>query len=69
MIEDNKDKRITFRITDEDNRYLSVVAALAGMKVSEYIRTMVNAAIAAVKVSVAQGKINLEDFDTIINNK
>lgn len=69
MITENKEKRITFRLTEEENRYLSVVAIMAGMKVSEYIRTMLNAVITAAKVSEAQGKFNLADFDKFINTK
>lgn len=48
---------------------MSVIAFTAGMTVSGYIRTMINAAVAAAKVSEAQGKINLADFDKIINAK
>lgn len=69
MLQDNKDKRISVRISEKDYQYLAVVAYMAGMNVSKYIRTLCDASINAIKVSEAKGQVNIEDFKTILNDK
>lgn len=69
MLQDNKDKRISVRISEKDYQYLAVVAYMAGMTVSKYIRTLCDASINAIKVSEAKGQVNIEDFKTILNDK
>lgn len=68
MLQDNKDKKISVRISDKDYEYLSVVAYMAGMTVSKYIRTLCDASINALKISEAKGQVKIEDFKTLLNN-
>ena len=68
-LETKKDKSITFRISEEDFRYLNAISFMAGMSVSKYVRTMIDASINGAKVAVNQGKVKLEDIETLCNNK
>lgn len=65
MLTPNKDKKITFRLSDEDYQYLNAIAFMSGMTVSKYVRTLIDASINAIKVAEKQGKVNLEDFKTV----
>lgn len=69
MLQDNKDKKISVRISDKDYKYLSVVAYMAGMTVSKYIRTLCDASINALKISEAKGQVKIEDFKTLFDDK
>lgn len=69
MIKEKKEKRITMRLSDSDYEYLGVVAYMAGMTVSQYLRTVLNASIAAVKVQEQKGVVNIEDIKTILHHK
>lgn len=68
MISENKSKTIQVRVTEDDYQYLKVVSFIAGMSVSKYMRTLVDASINAMKLSVAQGKVKLEDFSSVLND-
>lgn len=69
MLQDNKDKKISVRISEKDYEYLAVVAYMAGMTVSKYIRTLCDASINAIKISEAKGQVKLEDFKALFNDK
>lgn len=69
MLQDNKDKKISVRISEKDYQYLSIVAFMAGMTVSKYIRTLCDASINAIKISEAKGQVNVEDFKTLLDDK
>jgi predicted DNA-binding protein len=68
MLQENKDKKISIRISKKDYDYLQVIAYMAGMTVSKYIRTLCDASINAVKVSEKQVRINIEDIKAILND-
>ena len=66
----NKDKKITVRLNDEDYFYFQCIVYQSGMQtVSKYIRALLDASINAVKLAEKQGRVNLEDFKTIFNDK
>lgn len=68
-IKENKERKITVRITDEDYFYLNCIVYQSGMQtVSKYIRALIDASINAVKLAEKQGKVNLEDFKTIFDD-
>lgn len=69
MLEQEKDKRITFRISESDYRYLSAVAFMAGMNVSKYLRSLCDASINAAKITERQGKLSIEDVEAIQHNQ
>ena len=68
MIKEKKEKRITMRLSCSDYEYLGIVAYMAGMTISQYLRTVLNASIAAVKVQEKKGTVNIEDIKAILNN-
>jgi predicted DNA-binding protein len=68
MLQENKDKKISIRISGKDYDYLQAIAYMAGMTVSRYIRTLCDASINAVKVSEKQGRLNIEDIKAILND-
>lgn len=69
MITENKTERITVRLPKEDLLYLKVVSYVAGMKPSEYLRTLANASITALKIKEKNGEINLDNFKALFNDK
>jgi predicted DNA-binding protein len=68
-LEKQKEKTISFRVSEEDFRYLNALSFMAGMSVSKFIRSMCDASINACKLQVSKGAIKLEDIETIRNNK
>ncbi|NMA75465.1 MAG: hypothetical protein GX963_15240 [Bacteroidales bacterium] len=64
----NKDKRLEIRISEEDLKMLKVAAYCVGLKPSQMIRMFIDTTINAFKIKVKKGEINLEDFETILNN-
>lgn len=69
MLQENKDKKISVRFSESDYEYLAIVAYMTGMTVSKYIRVLCDASINALKLSAAEGKVNIEDFKTVLNDK
>lgn len=69
MIEKRKDKVLTIRINEQDFEYLQTVAFMAGMTVSRYTRTLLDASINACKLAEKEGKVNIENIKAVRNNK
>lgn len=69
MIEQNKDKRVTIRLNSQDYVYLQILSFMGGMNVSKYIRALCDASINALKLSVKQGKVNLEDVKALLDHQ
>lgn len=68
MLQENKDKKISIRLSENDFLYLQALAYMAGMTVSKYIRTLCDASINAIKISEKQGKVNIEDIKALLND-
>lgn len=68
MLEENKDKKISIRLSESDYSYLQALAYMAGMTVSKYIRTLCDASINAIKLSEKQGKVNIEDIKALLDD-
>lgn len=68
MLQDNKDKKISIRLSESDYTYLQALSYMAGMTVSRYIRTLCDASINAMKLSEAKGQVNLEDIKALFND-
>lgn len=64
-----KEKSITFRISEEDYSNLKFVSNMVGMSVSQYIRSLAYSSISAVKVLKSQGKVTNEDIKAVFNDK
>ena len=69
MTKQPKDKMLTLRMTKEDYYYLSIAAFTTGNTPSKLLRMIMDASINAVKVQLAQGKIKLADFETLLDHK
>lgn len=69
MLEKRKDKVLTIRINEGDFEYLQAVSFMAGMTVSRYTRTLLDASINACKIAEKEGKINVENIKALRNNK
>lgn len=68
MVKQKKEKRITMRLSNSDYDYLRIVAYMAGMNVSQYLRTVLNASIAAAKLQEQKGVINVEDIKALLHD-
>lgn len=69
ITKENKERKITIRLTDEDYVYLQCIVYQSGLKtVSKYMRTLLDASINAVKLAEKQGKVNIEDIKAIFND-
>lgn len=68
MLQENKDKKISIRLSENDYAYLQALSYMAGMTVSKYIRTLCDASINAIKISEKQGKVNIEDIKALLND-
>ena len=68
MLQENKDKKVSIRLSENDYLYLRALAYMAGMTVSKYLRTLCDASINAMKISEAKGQVNLEDIKALFND-
>ena len=68
MLQENKVKKISIRLSENDYSYLQALSYMAGMTVSKYIRTLCDASINAIKISEKQGKVTIEDIKTLLND-
>lgn len=68
MLQENKVKKISIRLSENDYSYLQALSYMAGMTVSKYIRTLCDASINAIKISEKQGKVNIEDIKTLLDD-
>ena len=68
-VETSKKKKVEIRISEEDYKYLKVAAYSMGQSVSGMLRMISQASINAAKIQVQQGKIKLEDIETLYNDK
>lgn len=64
----NKNKRLEIRISDEDLKLLKVASYCIGQKPSQMVRMFIDTTINSLKLKIKQGEINLEDFETILND-
>ena len=69
MISDNKTKTVQVRLSEDDYRYLTVVSTMTGMTISQYVRSLIQATVNAVKVQEMKGVLKVEDFEGILNDK
>lgn len=64
----NKTKTVQVRFSEEDYKYLRVSAYLMGQSVSGMFRLLAGSAINAVKVQEKEGKINIENIESLCND-
>lgn len=67
-IETKKTKKIEIRVSEEDYKILKVASFSMGQTISGMLRMIMQASINATKVQIQQGKIKIEDIETLLNN-
>lgn len=67
-IETKKTKKIEIRVSEEDYKILKVASFSMGQTISGMLRMIMQASINATKIQIQQGKIKLEDVETLLNN-
>lgn len=68
-LSENKDKRITVRLSETDHNYMRVASYMAGITISKYFRQLVDATVNAMKVQERKGAFNLEEMLTVIREE
>lgn len=63
-----KDKRLTIRINDEDDMYLTYAAFCIGQDKSKLVRMFIDTTINGIKLKVKQGEIKLEDIKAVLDD-
>ena len=67
-ISENKTKKIECRISEADYKLLKVSAYMMGNSVSGLIRLLVQTAVNSLKLKIAKGELNLEDFEAVFDD-
>lgn len=65
MVKEKKDRKVSIRMSNEDFKYLTYVAYMAGLPLSMYIRSICDSAINGFKLALLKGDVKLEDFEKI----
>lgn len=65
----NKKKVLAVRITEEQGRYLSMIATSLNTTPSRYVRMIIDSAVVACKREVEKGNIKIEDNKNAINGQ
>lgn len=66
---DNKTKRLDIRLSESDFKLFKICAYTVGQNPSALVRMFVDSTINALKVKVKQGEINLEDYESLLDDK
>lgn len=69
MLDERKEKRITIRLSADDYEMLSYVSFVAGMTNAKYVRTLIKATVAAVRVQRAKGVITDADIKAVLDSE
>ena len=63
---ENKDKRITVRLSQSDYDYMRVASYMAGITISKYFRQLIDATVNAMKLQERKGTFDLAEMLEII---
>lgn len=66
---ENKDKRITVRLTQSDYEYMRVASYMAGITISKYFRQLIDATVNAMKIQEKKGAYNLHEILAVIKEE
>lgn len=66
---ENKDKRITVRLTQSDYEYMRVASYMAGITISKYFRQLIDATVNAMKIQEKKGAYNLQEILAVIKEE
>lgn len=65
----NKTKKLEIRLSEEDYKLLKIASYTIGQKPSAMVRMFIDTTINTLKIKVRKGEINLEDFESLFDNK
>jgi hypothetical protein len=63
---ENKDKRVTVRLSESDFNYMKVASYMAGITVSKYFRLLIDATVNAMKIEEKKGTFNIAEMLALI---
>ena len=66
---ENKTKKIEVRLTEEDYKLFKISAYSIGTTPSKMVRMFIDSTLTQLRIKVKQGEINIEDFETILDDK
>lgn len=63
---ENKDKRVTVRLSESDYNYMKVASYMAGITVSKYFRLLIDATVNAMKIEEKKGTYSITEMLALI---
>lgn len=63
---ENKDKRVTVRLSESDYNYMKVASYMAGITVSKYFRLLIDATVNAMKLEEKKGTYSITEMLALI---
>ena len=63
---ENKDKRVTVRLSESDYDYMKVASYMAGITVSKYFRLLIDATVNAMKIEEKKGTYSIAEMLALI---
>lgn len=63
---ENKDKRVTVRLSESDYNYMKVASYMAGITVSKYFRLLIDATVNAMKIEEKKGTYSIAEMLALI---
>ena len=66
---ENKTKKLEVRLTEEDYKLFKVASYVIGTTPSKMMRMFIDSTLTSLRIKIKQGEINLEDYETILNDK
>ena len=63
---ENKDQRVTVRLSESDYNYMKVASYMAGITVSKYFRLLIDATVNAMKIEEKKGTYSITEMLALI---
>ena len=63
---ENKDKRVTVRLSESDYNYMKVASYMAGITVSKYFLLLIDATVNAMKIEEKKGTYSIAEMLALI---
>lgn len=65
----NKTKRLEVRLTEEEFNLFRIASFSIGQTPSNMLRMFIDSTLNALRIKINLGEINIEDYETIFNDK
>ena len=69
MLKEKKTERMEIRLTSNEMKLFKVASYSIGSTPSEMVRMFINSTINQLKIKVQLGEINIEDYESIFDDK